>query len=185
MDTHTHLNPLTTQDPFGLAELPPPPEPENAWPLIERALKRRQRTRRSLVWLASAATVALALGLYVQLPVGQPGEVPETAAITTIATQDIPERKVSSPDDNLRALVRLSQQLEKNLRLVRAEVGAMPAQSVMYQVELEDLVAQLDEAISQRPDSRELWSQRVNLLLDLNQLYQVQLRRDYRNVASL
>lgn len=185
MNTHTQANPQTTQDPFGLADLPPPAAPENTWPLIERALKRRQRTQRALVCLASAATVALAIGLYIQVPAGRPGERPVTAANTSTATQDIPARKANSPDDNLRALVRLSQQLEKNLRLVRAEVGAMPAQSVMYQVELEDLVAQLDETISQRPDSRELWSQRVNLLLDLNQLYQVQLRRDYRNVASL
>jgi len=39
--------------------------------------------------------------------------------------------------------------------------------------------------LSMRPDSLELWSQRVNLLLDLSQLYQNQLRRDYQRMASL
>ncbi|MNC99181.1 hypothetical protein D3C83_173790 [compost metagenome] len=61
----------------------------------------------------------------------------------------------------------------------------MPAQTVVYQVELEDLVAQVDDALSLKPDSRELWSQRVNLLLDLEQLYQRELRRDDSNLASL
>jgi hypothetical protein len=82
-------------------------------------------------------------------------------------------------------LINLSQQLERNLRLIRSEVTAIPEQTLIYQVELQDLVAQLDEAINQDPESRELWSQRVNLLLDLNQIYRAQLRRDYSDVASL
>ena len=61
----------------------------------------------------------------------------------------------------------------------------MPEQALIYQVELQDLVAQVDEAINQNPQSRELWSQRVNLLLDLNQIYGAQLRREYDQLASL
>jgi hypothetical protein len=61
----------------------------------------------------------------------------------------------------------------------------MPTASVIYQVELEDLIAQVDEELSMRPDSMGLWSQRINLMLDLSQLYQNQLRRDYHRMASL
>ena len=61
----------------------------------------------------------------------------------------------------------------------------MPSSSVIYQVELEDLVAQVDEELSMRPDSMDLWSQRINLMLDLSQLYQNELRREYHRMASL
>ena len=43
----------------------------------------------------------------------------------------------------------------------------MPAESVIYVTELEDLVARVDHELSITPESVELWSQRVNLLLDL------------------
>ena len=48
-----------------------------------------------------------------------------------------------------------------------------------------DLVAQVDEELSNRPDSLNLWSQRINLLMDLQNLYENRLRREYRQVASL
>lgn len=164
------------RDPFGLAELPQAIPATDAWPNIRAALLRRQRARRVAVWLASAAVVTLAAGIWWQAP-GMP--TPPGPAIAT------PAQVSSSQSDNLEALVSLSQRLERNLRLMRAEVGAVPAQLLIYQVELEDRVSQIDEAINQRPESRELWSQRVNLLLDLNQLTQQQLRRDYRQIASL
>ena len=69
--------------------------------------------------------------------------------------------------------------------LTRSQAGVMPTSSVIYQVELEDLVAQVDEALSMRPDSMDLWSQRINLMLDLSQLYQNELRREYHLMASL
>ena len=83
------------------------------------------------------------------------------------------------------SLVNLSQRLERNLRVIRREVDVMSGQALIYQVELEDLVAQLDEAINWQPESKALWAQRVNLLQDLNQLYQQQLRRDVSQIASL
>ena len=61
----------------------------------------------------------------------------------------------------------------------------MPTSSVIFQIELEDLVAQVDEELSMHPDSMNLWSQRVNLMLDLTQLYQNELRREYHAMASL
>jgi hypothetical protein len=87
--------------------------------------------------------------------------------------------------ENLQSLQGLSQRLEQNLAYLRTGVGAMPAEMVVYQVELEDLVAQVDAAISEHPDSSELWRQRVNLLMDLNQVYGAGLRRDEPFVASL
>ena len=62
---------------------------------------------------------------------------------------------------NSDAMIALSQRLEGRLRPIRAGVGDLPARAVVYQVELEDLVVQVDEELSSRPDSLPLWSQRV------------------------
>ena len=51
--------------------------------------------------------------------------------------------------------------------------------------ELEDLVVQVDEQLSRTPDSAALWSQRVDLLVDLERLYESGLRREYHRMASL
>jgi hypothetical protein len=61
----------------------------------------------------------------------------------------------------------------------------MPASSAAYVAELEDLVAQVDQQLSYSPDSLNLWGQRINLLLDLAQIYQNQWERDYGLMASL
>jgi hypothetical protein len=85
----------------------------------------------------------------------------------------------------LDSLISLSQQLETRVRTYRSEIGGLPTDALIYQVELEDLVAQVDEELSMNPDSTELWSQRVDLMLDISRLYQNQLRRDYSRMASL
>ena len=87
--------------------------------------------------------------------------------------------------DTLLSLMSLSQQLETRLRTYRQELGDLPAGAVVYQVELQDLVAQVDDQISAEPESLELWSQRVNLLLDISRLYENSLRREYQQLASL
>jgi len=92
---------------------------------------------------------------------------------------------VVNGERTLDSLIALSQQMENRVRTFRTEVGGMPTDSLIYQVELEDLVAQVDFELSVQPDSIDLWSQRVNLLLDLSRLYQNQLRRDYHRMASL
>ena len=49
----------------------------------------------------------------------------------------------------------------------------------------QELIVQVDEELSATPDSPELWSQRVSLLLDVTRLYENSLRRDYYRMASL
>jgi hypothetical protein len=174
-----------SHDPLGLASLTQPQPPFDGWPVIEAALKRRQSFRSRLPW-AAAALLVLAVGSWFQLPgPHQPG-----ATVQAVTQQAVPGATTQQPgagvDGNtLAELVGLSQELESSLRRARARVAVMPARTLAYQVELEDLVAQVDEAINQSPESIALWSQRVNLLLDLNQIYQRELRRDYSTVASL
>ena len=61
----------------------------------------------------------------------------------------------------------------------------MPAESAIYIAELEDLIAQVDSELSLTPDSIDLWGQRINLMLDLAQIYQQQWQIDYGRMASL
>jgi hypothetical protein len=167
------------QDPLNLRSLPLAEPPMDGWPQVRAALEQGNRRRRLVRYaagtFAAAATVMLAVGLYVQQP--GPASLPSPAveSTTTVA--------VNQP--TLDSLISVSQQLENRVRTFRSEVGGMPTASLVYQVELEDLVAQIDDELSMRPDSLELWNQRVNLLLDLSRLYENQLRRDYHRMASL
>ena len=163
------------RDPLDLGSLPLVAPPSDSWAPVRAALVRHQRrkriTRYSGGLLAVAAMLMLAVGLFVHQPALAPPSVPATAATTAPQTLD--------------SLITLSQQLENRVRTFRSEVGGMPTDSLVYQVELEDLIVQMDDELSMQPDSLELWSQRINLLLDLSQLYQNQLRRDYQRMASL
>jgi hypothetical protein len=156
------------RDPLNLSSLPSVAPLEDGWPPIRAALEQRQRrqrwTRYSGSALGVAAALMLAVGLFVQQPVTE---------------------EVSAPPQALESLVSLSQQLENRIRTYRSEVGDLPTEALVYQVELEDLVAQVDEELSMNPESTELWSQRINLMLDLSRIYQDQLRRDYSRIASL
>jgi hypothetical protein len=190
-------DPMTqSRDPFGLSSLPGLQPPTDGWNAIATALQ-QQRSRRSrwISGLAVAASVTLALGLVVGLPPSEPVlpagsvaqlEQPRTDTQSQPEQEALPEAAAAAPTpENLLTLQKLSQRLEQNLAYLRSGVGSMPAEMVVYQVELEDLVAQVDAAISQQPDSSQLWQQRVNLLLDLNQIYGEGLRRDDPYVASL
>lgn len=158
------------RDPLNLGSLPAATPSPDGWPAIRSALEKHRNRRRRAGYAASAlavaATVALAIGLFIQQPAA------------------VPDKPVETPQA-LDSLISLSQQLENQVRNYRVEVGGMPTRALVYRVELEDLIAQVDEQLSMTPDSTELWSQRVNLLLDLSQLYQLQLRRDYHRMASL
>lgn len=184
------------QDPLNLRSLPLVEPPGDDWPVIEAALLSRCRQRRArrlaMGTLAAAATIALAIGLTVNAPFSGTGsdsppaaaeQMAQTEAASTPRQEDFAAGNREGP--TLDSLIALSQQLETRIRSLRSEAGGLPTQLLIYQVELEDLVAQVDDELSMNPESLRLWSQRVNLLLDLNQLYQNQLRRDYHRMASL
>ena len=167
------------RDPLNLRSLPLVEPLEDGWPEIKNSLLEENRRQRILRLaggsLAAAAVITLSVSLFVQ----QPSPSPQQQSPLQSATQSIPATAT------LDSLIALSQQLESGIRSYRAEVGGMPTDSLIYQVEIEDLIAQVDDELSVRPDSTQLWSQRVNLLLDLSQLYENQLRRDYHRMASL
>jgi hypothetical protein len=85
----------------------------------------------------------------------------------------------------LQQLIGMSQVLEQRLRLLRNQTSTMPSESAVYVTELEDLVARVDGQLSMQPESLDLWTQRVNLMLDLEYLFQHQFEREYGRMASL
>lgn len=172
-------------DPLGLRKLDVIEPGYDGWAQIESALRGQQpgkrAWRRSGAWLAVAAGVLLVLGISLfntenAAPPGQPAE--------GLATAGVESASLSSKDD-IDALIGLSQSMEEQVAKLREETGSMPAESAIYIAELEDLIAQVDTGLSMNPDSIDLWGQRVNLLLDLAQVYQQQWRIDYSRVASL
>ena len=98
---------------------------------------------------------------------------------------DNPELVMDADAETLGSLIAMSQTLEGRLRQLRDNTGAMPANSAVYIAELEDLVAQVDGQLNFAPDSVDLWGQRVNLLMDLELIYQHQFEREYGRMASL
>ena len=176
------------RDPLNLGSLPLVSPPADDWLLIEAAL-RKQNSRRRIAALAGstlaiAATLILVVGVFVYRPYGIPAgtsglKQPHTTQVDNPVSSDDPKT------NTLDSLIALSQQLESNLQKIRSQAIVMPTSSLIYQIELEDLVAQVDEELSMHPDSVELWSQRINLMLDLSQLYQNELRREYDLIASL
>lgn len=182
------MNELRQQqdDPLNLRGLPLVQPVEDGWPVIEAALLEQGR-RRSVYriaggTLAAAATVVLALTVVLFQPAPDPA-----GALPGVDVQANGQEPVSGPlrDPNLESLIAMSQQLENRVRLYRDRFGDLPSSALVYQVELQDLIVQVDEELSLNPESTELWGQRVNLLLDVTQLYENSLRRDYDRMASL
>jgi len=172
-------------DPLGLRNLDAIEPGYDGWAQIESALRDQQADkhgwRRTGAWLAIAASLLLVLGisLFNTWNVTPPG--PSTEALATAGAES-----ASLPlQDDIEALIGLSQSMEEQVAKLREETGSMPAESAIYIAELEDLIAQVDTGLSMNPDSIDLWGQRVNLLLDLAQVYQQQWRIDYSRIASL
>jgi hypothetical protein len=172
------------QDPLGLRELPMLTPEEDGWAVIQQALEANQRRRgllRTGGWLAAAASLVMVVAVVTRLA------GPETQgppAEQSLATTSEPAASMEQ-DDTLDSLIAMSQTLERQVRGLREGSGSMPAASAVYVAELEDLVAQVDNELSFSPNSVNLWGQRVNLLLDLAQIYQQQWERDYGRMASL
>jgi len=174
-----------TSDPLGLSDLEPIEPGYDGWAQIESALQthhdNKRNWRRAGGWLAVAASLVLVISISLRntengTPAGMP--VPDLATSTTNPAS-------VTVEDNINALISMSQNMEEQLKRMRQETSAMPAESAIYVAELEDLIAQVDSELSLTPDSIDLWGQRVNLMLDLAQIYQQQWQIDYGRMASL
>jgi len=174
-----------TSDPLGLSELEAVEPGYDGWAQIESALQAHQDNkrnwRRAGGWLAVAASLVLVVSITLRNGENRiPGDTP-SPVLATPATNlaSIPVQ------ENINALIGLSQNMEAQVKKLRQETSSMPAESAIYVAELEDLIAQVDNQLSLTPDSIDLWGQRVNLMLDLAQIYQQQWQIDYGRMASL
>ena len=175
----------TVSDPLGLSELGDIDPGYDGWKQIESALQTHQASKRNWqktsAWLAIAASLVLVISLVLMNPeTGTPG----TSTFTEFATS-APNPASVTVKDNVTELIGLSQSMEEQVMKLRQETGSMPAESAIYVAELEDLIAQVDNELSVTPDTIDLWGQRVNLMLDLAQIYQQQWEIDYGRMASL
>ena len=172
-------------DPLGLSELGDIEPGYDGWDQIESALQAHQASKRNWqktgAWLAVAASLVLVISLVLKSPeISAPG----SSVSTQLATSE-PNPASMTVKDNVIELIGLSQSMEEQVMRLRQETGSMPAESAIYVAELEDLIAQVDNELSVTPDSIDLWGQRVNLMLDLAQIYQQQWEIDYGRMASL
>ena len=174
-----------TSDPLGLRDLEAIEPGYDGWAQIESALQTHQDKKRNWQraggWLAVAASLVLVISITLRntengTPAGLPSPKLATPA-TNFASVPV--------QDNVNALIGLSQSMELQVKRLREETSSMPAESAIYVAELEDLIAQVDNELSLTPDSIDLWGQRVNLMLDLAQIYQQQWQIDYGRMASL
>ncbi len=174
-----------TSDPLGLSDLEAIEPGYDGWAQIESALQTHQDKKRNWQragsWLAVAASLVLVISITLRntendTPTGLPSPGLATPA-TNLASVHV--------QDNVNALIGLSQSMELQVKRLREETSSMPAESAIYVAELEDLIAQVDNELSLTPDSIDLWGQRVNLMLDLAQIYQQQWQIDYGRMASL
>ena len=174
------------QDPLGLKDLPLLEPDKDGWLAIRQVLEERQLNARRWKWAGGAMALAASLVLVVGLTVNQRGQQPKNPvpAGAQDATQ-MADSTSSDQDNTVESLIAMSQTLEQHLRILRDETGAMPAESVVYAAELGDMIVQVDGALNFDPDSVDLWGQRVNLLLDLTQIYQQRWELEYGKMASL
>jgi hypothetical protein len=175
----------TQSDPLGLGDLDAIEPGYDGWAQIESALQTHQVSKRNWQragsWLAVAASLVLVIGVVLNNTESiTPGNLPSTGfATSAVDSASVPVK------DNVNELIGLSQSMEEQVSKLRQETGSMPAESAIYVAELEDLIAQVDNELSLTPDSIDLWGQRVNLMLDLAQIYQQQWEIDYGRMASL
>lgn len=184
MNTHDPMK-QTQSDPLGLSDLAPVEPGYDGWAQIESALRDHETRKRSWqktgAWLALAASLVLVIGVVLQ---NTENNLPSTLPSQGVATSTANPASVPVKD-NVIALIGLSQSMEEQVLNLRQETSSMPAESAIYVAELEDLIAQVDGELSLTPDSINLWGQRVNLLLDLAQIYQQQWEIDYGRMAAL
>lgn len=177
----------TTADPLGLGDLEPIEPDYDGWAQIESALQSHQNSKRNRRmaggWLAVAASLVLIVSVTLR-NTENPATLTPDYASSNVGASSLTARDPSTTE-NVTALIGLSQNMEKQVKQLRQETTSMPAESAIYIAELEDLIAQVDDELSLTPESVDLWGQRVNLLLDLAQIYQQQWQIDYGRMASL
>ena len=184
MTAHDHWK-QNTSDPLGLSDLESIEPGYDGWARIESALQTNQASKRNWQrtgsWLAVAASLVLVISLVLNYTgINTTGNPPvKEFATSAVNSASVPVQ------DNINALIGLSQNMEEQVKELRQETSSMPAESAIYVAELEDLIAQVDNELSLTPDSIDLWGQRVNLMLDLAQIYQQQWEIDYGRMASL
>jgi len=193
----TTRKPSTHQpdDPLGLADLTAIEPAFDDWASIESALlsqaDKKQRRQRAGGWLAVAASLVLIVGMVMRSTENGAPTDPVAADTATfdarLASDTSAGGRISAvrDTDNIVALIKLSQNMENQVKHLRQESASMPAESAIYVAELEDLIVQVDNELSFTPDSVDLWGQRVNLLLNLAQIYQQQWQIDYGRLAAL
>jgi len=172
-------------DPMGLSDLEAIDPGYDGWADIESALLTHKDSKRNWQraggWLAVAASLVLVVSITMQ-NIESPATIsPELASTTHV----VGTSQAGRDNDNVGALIGLSQNMENQVKNLRQETSSMPAESAIYIAELEDLIAQVDNELSFTPDSIDLWGQRVNLLLDLAQICQQQWQIDYGRMAAL
>ncbi len=178
------------RDPFGLGKLPLLEPDQDGWAQIQASLQLQQRGRRNQrlgLGLALAACLMLVVSLLLHQPdvlLEDPG-AQDTVQLSDTPPQLVVDIPVGDEAAALQDLIAMSQVLEQRLRLLRDQTSAMPSESTAYVAELEDLVARVDGQLGMQPESLELWTQRVNLMLDLEYLFQHQFEREYGRMASL
>ena len=175
----------TVSDPLGLSDLGEIDPGYDGWDQIKSELQLHQAGKRNWqktgAWLAVAASLVLVVSLVLHsTKISDPG-ISTSEEFATSA----PNSASLTVKDNVNELIGLSQSMEEQLMELRQETGSMPAESAIYVAELEDLIAQVDNELSVTPGSIDLWGQRVNLMLDLAQIYQQRWNIDYGRMASL
>jgi len=175
-----------TSDPLGLGKLEAVEPGYDGWAQIESALQTHQTNkrnwRRAGGWLAVAASLVLVVSITLR---NSENIIPGDSAPSTVLATPATNLASVPVQENINALIGLSQNMETQVKKLRQETSSMPAESAIYVAELEDLIAQVDTELSLTPDSIDLWGQRVNLMLDLAQIYQQQWQIDYGRMASL
>jgi len=175
----------TTTDPLGLSDLEAIEPGYDGWARIESSLwspiDAKRSWQRTGGWLAAVASLVLIVSISMRNNEDSATFESGLASNTNAGASSSAARNA----ENIAALIGLSQSMEDQVRQLRQETSSMPAESAIYVVELEDLIAQVDNELSFTPDSIDLWGQRVNLLLDLAQIYQQQWQIDYGRMAAL
>ena len=163
-----------TSDPLGLRELETITADFDGWDNIQSALEeqqnRQRQWRKAGGWLAVAASLVLVVSISLHNTDDPRQTVTPAENFATQSTQ----AASMQVNNNVNALIGLSQNMEQQVKKLRQKTGGMPAESAVYVAELEDLIAQVDYQLSMEPESIDLRGQRVNLMLDLAWIYQQQ-----------